>query len=475
MRWIIIVVAPLLLGFFVLQYALINAPMTPRALKWGDRRESNAIRVFRLQTLEKGQMAALKERLEPFEKRLGFSSSMFSTADDWSWGLNRTWFEKSFLAHWRSHFDWNAAVRGINRFPQFTTDILGLRIHFWHLKAKDEEAPVVLLLHGWPGSVWEFHDVVERLTGAHHIVVPSLPGFGWSDASTVPGLCPVEIGHIFTLLMARLGYSKYYIQGGDYGSFVAQSMSRLSPGAVRGMVLNMFPVSGLRSLLGTPRLLLWGSSDERSKIFPLSAYLHSIFQETGYLHLQGTKPHSLGVAMSDSPLGLAAWIMEKFAAWTDRKAGALELSDVIRMDDLITNVMIYITTNTAQSSMRLYKETVSSSNFRQLMGETIPARVVLLDFPREILPPPQQWVEAKFTNIARFVKVNTGGHFAALEQPEVIASEVKLFIAEEERKRAHINDFLKDWVRQENAQEEAIKMQQMEQQASATASKAGEF
>jgi len=362
---------------------------------------------------------------------------------DWTYGVNRTFLRQALL-HWNQTYDWEAAVKHLNSFPQFTSNIMGLRIHFWHVKAAREDAPAVLLLHGWPGSVFEFHKVVASLKGEFHLVVPSLPGYGWSDGATVPGLCPVEIAGVFARLMGRLEYRKYYVQGGDWGSMIAQALARVDPQAVSGLHLNMFPVAGLRAALGIPAMLL-AEADEWAKLFPLKNFIRTLLDHTGYFHEQATKPHTLGVALSDSPAGLAAWILEKFQAWTDCPLPC-DPSQVVSMDELLTNVMIYWTTNSATSSVRLYKEAVNSPMFERVLNDAVRVPVALLEFPIELLPPPKSWVDWRFTNVVSHHKATRGGHFAALEQPEALVRDLRAFITIQEDKKAEVAQFLHQWV-----------------------------
>ena len=458
MHWVssFAILCTVLIAIYV-QYNLLPTQIRPLALRWGQRADSDTIRPFKVSMPREDEAGFLKERLSRLPE--GRHQVLESASDDYGWGINRTWFKEA-MSYWRDTYRWSEAVERMNRIPQYTTDILGLRIHFWHIPAPDPAAPVVLLIHGWPGSVWEFHRVVQRLLGRYHIVVPSLPGFGWSEAASVPGLCPVEIGHIFTVLMKRLNYKKYIIQGGDWGSLVAQSISRLAPEAVHGMVLNFYPVVGLRLATGLSNML-WASSDDWER---LSKTLGAAFELSGYFHQQATKPHTLGMALSDSPLGLSAWILEKFATWSDTREGLLSPSEVIPMEDLLTNVMIYWSTGTATSSIRIYKEFLNSKASWDVLQDSTPVRTTILDFPKEpCFPLPKEVVGWKFTNLVRFVKAPAGGHFAALEQPEFLTHELESFITTEENRRAEVDGFLKDWIQKEKQQEAALKADQMEQ------------
>ncbi|GLV42699.1 Juvenile hormone epoxide hydrolase 2 [Carabus blaptoides fortunei] len=286
---------------------------------------------------------------------------------------------KKIITFWRKDYKWRDRETFLNKLPQFKTKIQGLDVHFIHVKPKITDPAVkrtipLLLLHGWPGSVREFYSLIPLLTtkpqhGADfvfEVIVPSLPGYGFSQAAAKTGLGTAQIAVLFNNLMKRLGHDKYYVQGGDWGSQIASNMGVFYPDNVLGLHLNMCTVNNLcnslKIALGSlfPRLIV----DEKdiSKLYPLGEKFGDLLLETGYFHLQATKPDTLGVGVTDSPAGLAAYILEKFSTATDvrnRETKDGGLTDKFTMTDLLDNVMIYWVTGSITSSFRLYAETTS--------------------------------------------------------------------------------------------------------------------
>eukprot|EP00929_Paragymnodinium_shiwhaense_P107916 TRINITY_DN74263_c0_g1_i1.p1 TRINITY_DN74263_c0_g1~~TRINITY_DN74263_c0_g1_i1.p1 ORF type:complete len:461 (+),score=59.87 TRINITY_DN74263_c0_g1_i1:52-1434(+) len=369
-------------------------------------------------------------------RRSSRDSYLEDAAKDWTYGVNNSLLEE-VLEYWSTSYSWKAEVEQLNaELPQFVTTLKGLRIHFLHYRGDKEGAAVsmsgqaLLLLHGWPGSVLEFRRAAPLLK-AHgmDVVVPSLPGYGWSERGPKRGLCPVQMADIFGDLMRRLGYQKYFVQGGDWGSMVATAMGRIFPDSIPGVHLNMFNVAGLRQMLGMSQLLLpvGGLASERRKIFPLKKFLWDVLHVTGYFHEQATKPHTLGVALSDSPAGLAAWFLEKFAAWTDCKEPC-DPRRVVAVDDFLANLNVYWSTGTITSSIMLYREFLLSPTAHQILSDALSVPVGLLEMPAEIFPPPSTWVPWKYLDIVSHTKPTKGGHFAALEQPDIFVKDVVQFM-----------------------------------------------
>lgn len=343
----------------------------------------------------------------------------------WKQGTPPDYLEK-LVAYWQSDYDWRTHEAKLNAFSQFKVNLEGIDLHFIHQRSTHPHARPLLLSHGWPGSVWEFNKIIPLLVQpelhggdpaqAFHVVAPSLPGYGFSSAPTEPGWTPRRIGRLFSELMEGvLGYEKYFVQGGDWGSVICSWMANDAP-AVAGLHLNMV---GFRPDLGPGAPPL----SEEEKVF-LGKARKEMHDNWGYQAIQGTRPQSMGYGLNDSPLGLAAWIAEKFQAWSDR--GGTEEPGV-EMDDLLTNIMIYWLTGTITSSMRLYYE------FRYHKEALVPGTRVecptgMAVFPEEMVNPPRSWVERAY-NLVHWQEQAAGGHFAALEQPQALSQDIQRFFS----------------------------------------------
>lgn len=342
----------------------------------------------------------------------------------WTHGTDIAYL-RELLAYWRTDFDWRAQEKRLNQFEQFTTTIDGLRIHFLHRRAARADALPLLITHGWPGSFVEFTKVIGPLTDpvahggraedAFHVVIPSIPGFAFSDAPREPGYDPARIAAVEAKLMARLGYARYGVQGGDWGSIISTQIALLDAPHLAGLHLNMCfgaPPAGTDPNAGlTPREL------ERLKA-------RQVFQaeETGYQQIQGTKPQTLGIALNDSPAGLAAWIVEKFRTWCDCDGNP---ETVFTKDELLTNITLYWVTQTAASSARIYYESRHAPP-SATAGRRIEVPTACADFPKEIIWSPRRWLEPRY-NITRWTEMPKGGHFAAFEQPQLLVDDVRAF------------------------------------------------
>jgi microsomal epoxide hydrolase len=342
---------------------------------------------------------------------------------EWSYGTNQAYL-KGLVEYWRGRYDWRAEERRLNAFEQFTTEIDGVDVHFIHRRAKGGGFPL-LITHGWPGSVMEFVKVIGPLTDpasdgreagdGFDVVIPSIPGFGFSGKPRQPGYGPERMASILATLMARLGYSRYGIQGGDWGAIIGTPLAIMDAQHVAGLHLNMCqapqpasdPMDGL------------GADDARR----MKQRLAWVPQETAYGQIQGTKPQSIGQALNDSPVGLAAWIVEKFRTWCDCEGNP---ENRFTKDELLTNVMIYWVTQSATSAARMYYE--SRHVNARLNTTRVPVPTACLVSPKEIGWSPRPWVERKF-NLVRWTEPATGGHFAALEQPKIFVDDVRAFFA----------------------------------------------
>jgi pimeloyl-ACP methyl ester carboxylesterase len=341
----------------------------------------------------------------------------------WSQGTDPAYL-RELCAYWRDTFDWRAAEAKLNRFDQYRTAVDGLGIHFVHVRSPEPSAIPLVISHGWPGSILEFHKIIGPLTDpaahggragdAFHVVCPSLPGYGFSDAPREPGWNPRRIATVFTQLMARLGYARYGAQGGDWGAIVTAHMADLDPEHVVGIHLSTV------AALPPQDNPMEGVLPE--EIAQVQAFQRFMAEESGYQAIQGTKPQTVGAALNDSPSGLAAWIVEKFRTWSDCDG---DVERRFSRDELLTNIMIYWVTQTATSSARLYLEGARAGSFG-VLGRRVEAPTGCALFPKELLVPPRAWAERAF-NVARWTKMPRGGHFAALEEPELLVEDIRAF------------------------------------------------
>lgn len=338
------------------------------------------------------------------------------TGEGWSQGvpLDRL---RALVDYWRRDYDWRRCEAMLNAFGQFTTVIDGLDVHFLHVRSPHAGAMPLLLTHGWPGSVLEFHKVIGPLTDpvahggdaadAFHIIAPSLPGYGFSGKPTEPGWGVERIARAWAELMRRLGYDRYMAQGGDWGSGVTVALGVQAPPGLAGVHLNMLTVM--------PDELGDDLDDEERDAIAAAKYFADV--ESAYARLQATRPQTIGYALADSPIGQAAWIYEKFRGWSD--CGG-EPETVFTPDEMLDGITLYWLTNSGASSARLYWESMGS--FRPMK---IDLPLGYSHFPREITVPPRKWAEQVFSRIIHWNELEKGGHFAAFEQPDLFVAEVR--------------------------------------------------
>ncbi len=344
--------------------------------------------------------------------------------DGWTHGTDIAYLRR-LVAYWRNGFDWRAEERRLNQLEQFTTTIDGLTVHFAHRRSKHANALPLLVTHGWPGSFVEFSKIIGPLTDpeahggtaadAFHVVMPSIPGFAFSQAPREPGFNPARIAALEAALMARLGYARYGVQGGDWGAIIGAQVALADAPHVAGLHLNMCfgaPPAGADANAGL-------TDRERERVRLRQAFQN---EETGYQQIQGTKPQTLGVALNDSPAGLAAWIVEKFRTWCDCNG---DPETVFTKDELLTNITLYWVTQTAASSARIYYESRHAPPSANA-GRRIEVPTACADFPKEIIWSPRRWLEGRY-NITRWTEMPRGGHFAALEQPQLLVDDVRAF------------------------------------------------
>ena len=327
----------------------------------------------------------------------------------WDQGTDRAYLA-ALLDHWRNRYDWRATEARLNAVPQFVTEIDGQRIHFLHARSPRPDARALMLVHGWPGSVLEHLDALDLLCDDFHVIVPSLPGFTFSGETSEPGWHPRRIAVALAEVMARLGYERYGLQGGDWGSLVCANLADLHPDRVIGLHLNM--VTGVRPIPDAPVTDAERQALDAAKVWRRTGM--------GYQQIQGTRPQSLGYGLQDSPAGVAAWIVEKFREWSDG-----DIADAFTFDRLLDNITAYWVTGTAASSLRIYWE-MQRAGRDALPSGHIEVPTGIARFPGEIGFPPRSWVEAAY-DVVRWSEPALGGHFAAMEAPNDFAADVRAF------------------------------------------------
>lgn len=372
------------------------------------------MREFRIEVPE-SDLEDLRERL----RRTRWPEP--ATVGGWGQGVPLDYL-RDLTDHWANHYDWRRCEARLNALAQFRTVLDGggddgVDVHLLHVRSRHPAAMPLLLTHGWPGSVVEFLGVLDALTDppdprdAFHVVVPSLPGFGFSARPSVAGWGVERIAVAWAQLMDRLGYDRYGAQGGDWGSMITAALGTAAPENVAGIHLTM------------PIALRPDGADEAALTAPERAGLRErdTFQKagTGYSTAQSTRPQTVGYGLVDSPVALCAWVVEKFWEWSD-SAGPVE--NVIPRDVLLDNVMHYWLPGTGASAARLYWE---SYRRRRHDPVEVPTGVTL--FPRELWRLPRSWIETRFTDLRHWHEPETGGHFASLEQPEVFVDELRTF------------------------------------------------
>jgi len=342
----------------------------------------------------------------------------------WSRGVPVDYL-KGLVEFWRTGYDWRAYEARLNAYPQFTTEIDGQSIHFLHVESPEPNATPLMLIHGWPGSFLEFIELTGPLTDpvahggnpadAFHLVIPSVPGFGFSTPLSEAGWTHGRIAKAFTELMARLGYDRYGVQGGDVGAFEAPLMGQLDPEHIVGVHVNAlvtFPSSDPAEMEG-----LTEAEQER-----LARFRNFEQDMSGYMAIQGTRPQTVAYGLADSPAGQLAWIAEKFKEWTDPAAALPE--DAVNRDHLLTNVSIYWFTNTAGSSANLYYETYHDPSLFAPRERGTVQTGVAVSTTQDIAI---RRLAERDHNIVHWTEFDRGGHFAAMENPEFLVEDVRAF------------------------------------------------
>ncbi len=338
----------------------------------------------------------------------------------WRYGANRAYME-ALRDHWLTHFDWPAAVAHLNRHPQVRVEVEpGFHLHTIHRRSSRPDARPLLIAHGWPGSILEFDAIIERLAEpedpaapAFHVVAPSLPGYAWSDKPKSP-LGPRSVAALYDKLMPALGYDHYVLQGGDWGCVIGGWIG-LDSARVTAIHLNGF---GLRPADMRPE------TDADKEWLARAIAIRE--RDTAYLQLQGTKPQSLGYAMMDSPMGVAAWLAEKFAGWSER--GGPSVADYpFTMDQMLTNIMIYLTTRSFNTATWIYAGMFAEGGFSIPAGRRIEVPTGVAAFPRDLLAFPGRHIVERGYNVVHWTDMPRGGHFASLEEPELFLADLRKF------------------------------------------------
>ncbi len=337
--------------------------------------------------------------------------------DDWSQGVPLG-YVRDLCDYWASSYDWRRCEAGLNSNPNFITEIDGIDIQFQHVRSPHADATPLVMTFGWPGSVVEFQKVIEPLTDptkhggsadqAFHLVMPSMPGYGWSAKPTRSGTGVDAIAGMWDQLMVRLGYDSYVAQGGDWGAAVTTAIGGQNLGHCRMIHTNM-PIAA-----PTPESMTDPTPQE---LAALEALGHYDKWDSGYSKQQATRPQTLGYGLSDSPAGQAAWIVEKMWAWTDCDGHP---ENALTRDEILDNISIYWLSKSAVSSARLYWESFSS------FGEgTVDIPTACSIFPKEIITCSRRWADVRYKNIVHWNELDRGGHFAAWEQPALFTSELR--------------------------------------------------
>ncbi len=363
-------------------------------------------------------VAVPDSELEDLRQRL--DNTRWPTAEtvpDWSQGVRLEQI-RSLVDSWARQYDWRRFESQLNRLPHFLTMIDGLDVHFIHVRSRNAGAMPLILTHGWPGSIVEFLKLIGPLTDpvafggdvedSFDVVIPSLPGFGFSQKPAETGWTVPRIATAWVELMKRLGYEHWTAQGGDWGAVVTTALGAMQPEGLLGIHLNTqfaFPAQ-------IPDTL---SREERHAVDTLALYSGDL---GGSNHLQATRPQTVGVALADSPAGQAAWIYEKFQSKTDNDGLA---EDALTTDEMLNAISLQWYTNSAASSARIYWENRSGT----FAGPKLTLPVAVTVFPRDIPRLPRSWIEDTYTELIHFGEADKGGHFAAFEQPEIMVSEIR--------------------------------------------------
>lgn len=426
-------------------YRLISKPIEPPNLDikeyWGpgnsaDYKENTAVLPFDIKTSPeliadlKAQLARPLKLTEPLE---GIA---------FEYGFNSKELEK-VIKYWRDQYlpKWSEREGFLKKFPHYQTQIQGLKVHFLQVKPKNTAGKKVLpllMLHGWPGSVREFYDIIPLLTTPNdqsdyvfEVIAPSLPGYGWSQGASKVNFGPAQMAVVLRNLMVRLGHNKFAIQGGDWGSIVGSSIAALFPDNVLGyhstMCSSMSTIAQIKTFLTGLMPNFFINAEHKDFFKSFGDQFAYIMEETGYMHIQATKPDTIGAALTDNPVGLAGYILEKFSTWTNdghKKLADGGLTKRFTLNALLDNVMIYYVTNSITTSQRLYSEAFSSAQFGLEMDRVpIKAPAGCARFRYELAHSTDFALKDKFINLVHSTYHKDGGHFPAMELPKELYSD----------------------------------------------------
>ncbi|MEI2301904.1 epoxide hydrolase family protein [Ensifer sp. MJa1] len=385
--------------------------------------ESDSIRPFKVDVPETA--------LEDLRRRLAATRWPDSaTVDDRSQGVEQQKLQE-LVAYWQSDYDWRRAERRLNAYPQFLTNIDGLDIHFIHVRSRHAAALPLIMTHGWPGSIFELLDVINPLTeptahggkaeDAFHLVIPSIPGFGFSQKPASTGWDAQRIAMTWHTLMKRLGYDHYVSQGGDWGAIISDALARQAPKGLLGIHVNRIergttlPTDAAQALKSGGPSPDTMSTDEKKIFEEARDFLNNGF---GYAAILSTRPETIGYGLSDSPVGLAAWLYDKIADWVFTRG---EPEKSLNKDEILDNITLYWLTNTGPSSGRIYWENLKAG--AKLSPARVPVAVTV--FPGEVYRPPKKWLSKAYPQLVYYHLASKGGHFAAWEEPEVFTEEIR--------------------------------------------------
>lgn len=355
------------------------------------------------------------------EKVAAYDWDALPDAGGWRSGVGLSDLRR-LVGYWLDRYDWREQERRLNALPHFMAKVAGERVHFIHARGNGLRPPL-LLLHGWPGSFLEFEPLIAPLVAdGHDVVVPSLPGYAFSGRPREP-IGPRRVAAIFQRLMTDLfGAERYLVQGGDWGSGIGPRLAHDFPESCLGLHLNSIDLAAADAVPTSEAELAWARR---------RATLRD--QETGYSHEHRTRPQTLGVAMADSPVGVAAWILEKFGVWSDlpqTEDGSPDVWQVYSEDLLLTNIMLYVATGSFVTSTWIYQGEQHERSFEFAPGERVTVPTGVAAFPDPVFPPPPRSFAEKTYTIVHWAEMPAGGHFAALEQPELFLADLRAFIAQ---------------------------------------------
>jgi microsomal epoxide hydrolase len=444
-----IIISVAFVGYFIQKHLLLNGKFPPPPVSDGyfgaGKLSPDDV------TITPFKISVRDDLLEDLNTRLRNTRYFSALADstDFAYGFHVNYLLE-VQKYWLDKYNWRKQEVQLNKYPQFKTEIEGIKVHFLHAKpsaSKYSRIVPLLLVHGWPGSFYEFYRILPLLTDpkangapkaelAFEVIAPSIPGYGFSDPPKKKGFDVIAASRVFAKLMKRLKIQRYICQGGDWGSAITTVHAIMYPERVLGLHLNMAlpsqfdPVILGKQIIGAVLPSLVISPEDQDKVFPLGARFLHLLQESGYMHIQATKPDTVGFALNDSPLGLAAYILEKFSTWTNPAYRSLPDGGLTRhwsLDELLTNVMIYWTTGSIASSQRFYKENIGSTALQEYdkCQVTVPTGVAIA--PHELIRMPQSWLARRFTNITRYTDFPRGGHFLAFEEPKELAMDIMAF------------------------------------------------